>query len=110
MLFDVRTLAVGDWSVVSVVGDLDVATMPTLRQHLDRVQDDRGAAPVALDLHGVDYVDPVTLGILVAGSLRAGRRGGRFAVVCAPGSARDLLAETGIDRIVPVVEDRADLA
>jgi anti-anti-sigma factor len=105
VLFDVRTLPIGDWTVVSVVGDLDVATMPTLRQHLDRVEEER----VALDLGGVDYVDPVTLGILVVGALRASRRGGRFVVVCGPGAARDLLAETGLDRILDVVDDRTRL-
>ena len=105
MLFDVRVLPVGVWSVLAVVGEIDLATMPLLRQELDRVDADA----VALDLGGVDYVDPVSLGVIVSGSLRARRRGGRFAVVCPPGPARDLLAESGLDRIVTVVDASSDL-
>ncbi len=105
MLFDVRVLPVGDWDVLSVVGDLDLATLPALRQAFDRIE----ASDAAVDLSGVDYVDPVTLGALLVGSLRAGRSGGRFAVVCPPGAARELLAETGVDRILTVVDDQAAL-
>jgi anti-anti-sigma factor len=105
VLFDVRVLPIGDWDVLCVVGDLDLATLPSLRQSLDRIE----APRAAIDLSGVDYVDPVTLGVLLVGSLRAARSGGRFAVVCRPGPARDLLAETGIDRILTVVDDHAAL-
>lgn len=94
-----RVAPVGEWEVVSVVGDVDLSSLPTLRQVLDRP--DR--PDVAVDLSGVDYLDPVTLGVLLAGSLRAGRSGGRFAVISPPGPVRDLLAETGVDRIVDVI-------
>ncbi|UDY34423.1 STAS domain-containing protein [Dermatobacter hominis] len=105
MLFDVRVLPEGDWDVLCVVGDLDLATVPALRQSFDRLD----SPASAVDLSGVDYVDPVTLGVLLLGALRAGRAGGRFAVVCPPGPARDLLAETGVDRILTVVDDRSAL-
>lgn len=105
MLFDARIVSVGDWDVVSVVGDLDLATMPTLRQALDRTE----AADTAIDLSGVDHVDPVTLGVLHVAGLRATRARGRFVVVCPPGSARDLLVATGIDRVLDVVDDRSHL-
>ena len=105
MLFDVRTLRRGDWSVLAVVGELDLATIPALRQEMDLLDGDR----VALDLGGVDYLEPVALGLILSGSLRARRREGRFAVVCPPGPARDLLEESGVDRIVDVVGDPAEL-
>jgi anti-anti-sigma factor len=104
-LFDVRTLPHGDWSVMSVVGEVDLATVPTLRQELDQLDGDR----VALDLGSVDYLDPLALGLILAGSLRARRRGARFTVVCPPGAARDLLAESCVDTIVPVVAGVDDL-
>jgi anti-anti-sigma factor len=105
VLFDVRTDERGPWAVVRVVGEVDLATLPTLRQELDRATGDA----VALDLTSVDYVDPVALGVVLAGSLRASRRGGRFTVVCPPGRPRDLLAESGVDRIVRVVDGADDL-
>ena len=106
MLFDVRILPVGEWDVLCVVGDLDLATMPALRQGFDRLD----APSAAVDLSGVDHVDPMALGVLHVGALRARRTRGRFAVVCPPGPARDLLAETGVDRIIDVVDDQAALA
>lgn len=106
MLFDVRILPAGAWDVLCVVGDLDLATMPALRQGFDRLD----SASVAVDLSGVDHLDPVTLGLLHVGSLRARRHGGRFAVVCPEGPARDVLAETGIDAVLTIVDDQSALA
>ncbi len=105
MLFDVRVLRVGEWSVLAVVGDMDLATLPSLRQELDRLD----GALTAIDLSGVDYVDPVSLGVILTGSLRATRRGGRFTVVCPPGPARDLLTESGLDRIIQVLDQQSAL-
>lgn len=101
MLFDVRTVPVGDWEVLRVVGDMDLATLPRLRQALDGIDVQSGA----IDLSGVGYLDPVVLGVLLLGALRATRADGRFVVVAPPGPARDLLAETGVDRILTVVDD-----
>lgn len=99
MLFDVRLLQRDGWSVLAVVGDVDLASMPVLKQHGDQIDGDR----VALDLTGVDHLEPVTFGIVLSLQLRTVRRGGRFVVVCPAGRPRDLFAETGLDRIVEVV-------
>jgi len=105
VLFDVRILPVGEWDVLCVVGDLDLATMPALRQGYDRL-DSKSAA---VDLSGVDHIDPVTLGVLFVGALRARRNNGRFVVVCPPGPARDLLSESGVDAVLTVLDDHAAL-
>lgn len=96
-----RTVTRGGWEVVSVVGDVDLATIPSLRSHLDLVVADR----IALDLGGVDLFDPLAFGVVLSGSLRAARRGGRFVVVCPAGRPRELFAESGVDRIVEVLDD-----
>lgn len=101
MLFDVRTVTRRDWEVVSVVGDVDLATIPSLRSHLELVVADR----IALDLGGVDLFDPLGFGVVLSCSLRAARRGARFVVVCPAGRPRELFAESGVDRIVEVVDD-----
>lgn len=100
MLFDVRTDEVGPWTVVRVVGEVDLASLPEVRSALDRVDAER----VALDLSAVDYLDPVALGVVLAGRLRARRRGGRFVVVSPPGRPRELLAEAGVDTLVQVLD------
>lgn len=100
MLFDVRTVPRGDWDVVQVVGDVDLASMPSLRAVLDRTD----ATKVALDLSSVDLFDPLGFGVVLAGVLRARRRGAELVVVAPPGRPRELFAEAGVDRIVTVVE------
>jgi anti-sigma B factor antagonist len=104
MLFDVRTVTRGTWDVVQVVGDVDLATIPSLRAHLDQVRGDR----VALDLGGVDLFDPLGFGLVIAASLRARRRGAQMVVVCPPGRPRELFAESGVDRILTVVDSLDD--
>jgi anti-anti-sigma factor len=105
VLFDVRTVHRGGWDVVQVVGDVDLATVPTLQAALVSADGDR----VALDLGGVDHFDPLGFGVVIAASLRTARRGARFAVLCA-GRPRELFAESGVDRIVEVAATVDDLA
>ena len=105
MLFDVRTHEREGWTVVAVVGEVDLGTIPALRQHLDACAGDR----VALDLSGVDHFDPLGFGVVIAGSLRARRRGASFAVICPEGRPRELFAESGLDQILTVADTLADL-
>ncbi len=99
MLFDVRTVRVGEWDVVRVLGDVDLSSLPTLRTQIDRAE----AACVALDLVDVDLFDPLAFGVVIAAALRCARNGSSFAVICPPGRPRELFAESGVDRIVTVV-------
>jgi anti-anti-sigma factor len=101
MLFDARTLRRDGWTVVSVVGEIDLATLTGVRRELGRAEGDR----VAIDLSSVDYIDPLALGVLIAGALRVTRRDGRFVVVSPAGRARDLLAETRLDEVLEVVAE-----
>jgi anti-anti-sigma factor len=100
VLFDVRVLQRGGWSVIAVVGDVDLATLPALRQGSLGAGVDR----VALDLSAVDLFDPLGFGVVIALQLRATRQGGRFVVVCPEGRARELFAESRVDSIVQVVD------
>ena len=106
MLFDVRTQEREGWSVVSVIGEIDLATMPALRQHLEATTGER----VALDLSDVDHLDPLGFGVVLAGALKARRRGALFAVICPDGRPRELLAESELDQILTVVDSLAALS
>jgi anti-anti-sigma factor len=106
MLFDVMEEERRGWSVVRVIGDVDLATMPTLHAALER----RDPARVALDLAGATMLDPLALGVVIGAALRSSRRGGEFVVCCPEGAARNLFIETGLDRVMRLVLDVDQLA
>jgi len=51
-------------SVVTVAGEVDVATAPALRDCLDQSVR-RGAGPVVVDLRRVTFIDSTGLGVLI---------------------------------------------
>lgn len=93
-----RTQQEGPWTVVRAVGDVDLANLPALKQHVDRVVD----GDLCLDLGSVTLWDPVSFGVVIAAALRTRRRGDRFVVVTGPGRVRTLFAESHVDEIIDV--------
>ena len=89
----------GNVHVVTVEGELDVATVPQLRTELIRV-DGEGAQDVIVDLLAVPFLDSVALGLLVEWSKRLQARGGVFRVVCADRRIARIIEITGLERIL----------
>jgi anti-sigma B factor antagonist len=56
-------------TVVSPHGEVDVATAPALREHLDQVID-RDPGPVVVDLTAVTFIDSTGLGVLIGARKR----------------------------------------
>jgi anti-sigma B factor antagonist len=83
--------------VVSVMGEVDLATAPALEQTLRGVADDRTGA-VIVDLTGCSFLDSRWLGALVATKARLERSNGRLALVLSNRS------ELRIFRIAPFDE------
>jgi anti-sigma B factor antagonist len=99
----------GTWSVLSVSGELDLATAPGLRE---RVRETTPAGPqkVALDLTGVGFVDSSGLGAIVA-SLKHVRELGGDLVLVAPDASPvvKLLKLTGLESSIARVQTVDDL-
>jgi anti-sigma B factor antagonist len=98
------------WVVVSIGGELDLATGPTLRSELRRVAQDAPRVPVAVDLRGVGFIDSVGLGILIGARRRITEQGGRFAVVAEPGRIIDTIRLAGLAEVLTVVPSIEALA
>jgi len=70
-----------DVTLITVVGEIDVYTAPTLRERLIEAVHD-GALRLIVDLTGVDFLDSTGLGVLVGGLKRVRSRQGALLLVC----------------------------
>jgi anti-sigma B factor antagonist len=101
MDLDVKVGVEGDVCVVTVSGEVDVYTSPTLRQSLHRPEVD-GATLVIVVLDDVGFIDSSGLGVLVGALRRVREAGGDLRVVCAKDSTVKVFKITGLDRVFPI--------
>jgi len=95
-----------DTSLLTVEGDLDLASAPELKWALADVQSN-GPRHVVVDFSRVSFIDSTALGVLV-GVQRAMDPGTRLAVACTEEPVLRIFELTGLDgmfEIVPTVED-----
>ena len=84
--------------LVTVAGEVDVATVPRLREQLFALA--AGGRPLIADLDRVSFIDAAGLGVLAGAAGRAAAHGGGLQVVCARARTRRLFRLTGLDRAV----------
>ena len=88
----VEILVVGHASVVSLRGEVDIATASKVRAALDAA---RGDGAIVLDLRGVDFIDTSGLRVIVSERQRARTDGYAFAVVRGSSQVQRLLEIAG---------------
>lgn len=96
------TSNVGGLTVLAVGGDVDLATIPRLRDALVRLVAERPGLTVAVDLDGVGVLDDSGLGVILGAAGRAREAGGDLTIVCSDPRLRARLHLTGLDRAVSV--------
>ena len=86
-------------TVISVSGELDLASSPALEDELERVaQSD--AQLVVVDLRGLEFMDSTGLSVLVRAHQRAEENGRRLGLVNGSQQVQRLLTLTGVaDRL-----------
>jgi anti-sigma B factor antagonist len=92
--------------VIAATGDIDIATVETLQDAVDRALES-GAADVWLDLSHVEFMDSSGLRVLLGTRTALRARHKRFAVVCPEGPVRRVLEIAGLDDRLAVYSDRA---
>lgn len=107
MQFEVNVAPVGDWTVVAVAGEVDVATAPRLRKETLAVLSE-GHDRVVLDLEAVDFLDSTGLGVLIGVLRRINAVGGQLRLVCSTPRILDLFTLTGLDRVFDLRAGVAD--
>ena len=96
-----------DAYVVSVSGELDVATAGRLREELDLTAE-RDARRVIVDLIGLTFIDSVALGVLTEGAQRLRADGGVCVVVSQDPRILRVFQITGLDRIFRIERSLAE--
>lgn len=103
---EVELVTVGDAVVVSLTGDLDIASSPRVGVAL-REQLRRRPRCVVVDLNGVGFVDSTGFSVLLNARRGAVRDGVPLRLACDVGSTLKLLALLRLDRDFDVHPTRA---
>ncbi len=88
--------------IVSVAGELDLATAPELRAALD-VAEDGEAQAITLDLSGVTFMDSTGVAVLVEYTARSRADGDRIRILAGPAVAR-VLEVSGTGAHLPLID------
>ena len=95
--------------MLTVDGDVDLATLPRLRNALARLVVDHSGRLVAADLSAVSLLDDCGLGVLMGAAAHARGTGGDLTLICGSGRLRERLAVTGLDRAVTIAATLQDV-
>ncbi|MGI8648576.1 MAG: anti-sigma B factor antagonist [Acidimicrobiales bacterium] len=107
MELTITTRSVGDHTVVSVAGEIDVYTAPQLRVKLvDLV--DAGNCHLVVDMRDVDFLDSTGLGVLVGTLKRVKAANGRLALVCTQERIVKIFRITGLERVFTIASSVED--
>ncbi len=94
---------------VLVRGEVDVATAPTLREHLYAAVD-RSSGPVIVDLLAVTFIDSTALGVLIGTRERAEQRGTGLRLVVKEPRIIKIFEITGLTELFSIAPTVAEAA
>jgi len=100
-----RTGANG-YQIVSVTGELDIATAEQAYSYISEVIDGR-LAPVTVDLSGLTFCDASGLGVLARAARYARQKGRELMLASARPSLLKIMRITGLDRAFPELHPSA---
>ena len=97
---------IGDVHVVTLRGEVDAYTAPSLRIDLRQLIEDVGATAVVIDLAAVTFLDSSALGALVGALRRLRERNGTLRVVAPQNAAARIFELTGLDTVLELYTGR----
>lgn len=100
---NVRIERDGETAIVSLAGELDLATAPGVDEQLRASED--GAATLVMDLRGLTFMDSSGLRVILAADARARSRGGRLVLVPGPPGVQRVFQLTLLDTRLEFVDD-----
>lgn len=89
-----------EWhAVLSLTGEFDVASAPTLRDAIAE-QLDAGRRVIHLDTSGVTFMDSTAIGVIVSMHVRCRDEQGSLILTGVHGTVARLVEVTGLDRVL----------
>jgi anti-sigma B factor antagonist len=88
--------------VLSVSGEVDLATLPQFRDALLRLTSEHPGPDAVVDLDGVGVLDDTALGLLLGARRRLRSRGGQLHLVASVPRVVELLTASGLDTLLPI--------
>ena len=88
----------GDWTVLGVTGEIDIATAPSLRERLHSLLAD-GRHKLIIDLDDVGFLDSTALGVLVGAVKQARLHGGDVELRGVSPSAKSVFDVSGLSQV-----------
>jgi anti-sigma B factor antagonist len=92
---------------IAVSGEVDVATAPTLRDHLYGAID-RNTSLVVVDLLGVTFIDSTALGVLIGARERCQERGTQMRIVLEDARIVKIFEITGLTTMFSIFPTLAE--
>lgn len=89
------------WTVLTVTGEVDVATAPRLREQLIRLVSDERYR-IVVDLGAVDFIDSTGLGVLIGALKRVRSHDGDLMLICSEPRVLRVFEITGLDRVFTI--------
>ena len=99
-----RVARKGARTVISVSGEIDVYTAPSLRERLNELVAS-GHYDLIVDMEGVEFLDSTGLGVLVGGLKRVRSHDGTLRLVCAQEKILKVFRITGLTKVFPIHAD-----
>jgi anti-sigma B factor antagonist len=93
--------------ILSVGGEVDLATAPQLRAKLLDLVDNR-VGSIVVDLTPVPFIDSTGLSALLAEHQRAAARGRTMRLVCPEGPVRRIFRLAGMEMVFPIYSSLAE--
>jgi anti-sigma B factor antagonist len=103
MTFEIDETRRGGTPVVRVAGEIDVATAPSLREHL-AAHEGAGEPVVVVDLTDVTFVDSTALGVLVGAYRRLGDADAALRLVVTEARILKVLEITDLVSVFPIFD------
>ena len=102
MNLSTSTIVVGGDAVISLSGEVDMATIPLLHDALTKALSHHPGRLLVVDLDGVTVLDDIGLGVLMGAAGQARQTGADLVVICNNMRLRERLDRTGFSRAVDV--------